>query len=300
MPIKMTRQELKDHVNATYVTLRYGISLLGFLLPIVLLVGGWAVGVSWQESISHYYHTTLRDVFVGSLCGIGAFLYLYKGFSREENIALNISGIALVCVGLFPTPIDEANLSPLRSQIGLTVEAGEPVALVELPAVADSSKLGGRVSNGGRDGLGKRDVPGELGGNGGRDERDAPGRSLGKRFRSELIHIISALVFFFSIAYVCIRCAGDTLHLVEEPRRSQLASRYWYLGRLMIVVPSVAALLDLFDLGDRYHVIFMVEWAAILVFSGYWWTKSREFKDLLNVPEVVMCQPSDVGATKSL
>ena len=233
----MNADQLRDHVHMTYISLRYGICLLGFMLPIVMVVGGWIVGLAWQDSISQYYHTPLRDLFVGSLVGIGAFLYLYKGFSREENIALNISGIALLGVALFPITINPENLT------------GPPVGTV-FKGVSPQN--------------------------------------------SEAIHIVSALLFFFSIAYVCVRCAGDTLHLIEDPtRRAELKARYSQLGGLMIIVPSLAAVLDLFDVGDQYHVVFMVEWAAILVFSGYWWTKSREFKDLLDVPEVVVCEVAE-------
>ena len=241
MRTKMNSNELRDHVHMTYISLRYGICLLGFLLPIVLLVGGLTINVSWQDSISQYYHTPLRDLFVGSLFGIGAFLYLYKGFSREENIALNISGIALLGVALFPISINQENLE-YRQPHADSMESS--LSWIGLSAQA-----------------------------------------------SETIHIMSALLFFFSIAYVCIRCAGDTLHLIDDPqRRSELKLRYTQLGVLMIVVPSLAAVLDLFDVGDQYHVVFMVEWGAILVFSSYWWTKSREFKGLLDVPEVVICE----------
>jgi hypothetical protein len=44
----------------------------------------------------------MRDVFVGVLVAIGAFLYLYKGFSRAENYALNFAGVFAVAIALFP------------------------------------------------------------------------------------------------------------------------------------------------------------------------------------------------------
>jgi hypothetical protein len=44
----------------------------------------------------------MRNVFVGVLWAIGAFLFLYKGYSRREDIALNIAGVAAVMIAAFP------------------------------------------------------------------------------------------------------------------------------------------------------------------------------------------------------
>lgn len=98
-------------VSTSYVILRNGIGVLGFALPIVMIVGGGLDHV--QASLSAYYHYsaerpgqygagTMRDLFVGMLCAIGAFLFFYRGHSLQEDIALNIAGIAAVLVALFP------------------------------------------------------------------------------------------------------------------------------------------------------------------------------------------------------
>jgi hypothetical protein len=44
----------------------------------------------------------MRDVFVGIVFAVGAFLYLYKGFGKLENYALNLAGIFGVGVALLP------------------------------------------------------------------------------------------------------------------------------------------------------------------------------------------------------
>lgn len=41
-------------------------------------------------------------IFVGLLYAIAAFLYLYKGFTKGENIALNFAAFFAVCVAFFP------------------------------------------------------------------------------------------------------------------------------------------------------------------------------------------------------
>lgn len=98
-------------VSTSYVIMRNGIGVLGFALPIVLIVGGGLDHI--QSSLSAYYHFseaqpaqygsgTMRDVFVGILCSIGAFLFFYRGHSLQEDVALNVAGIAAVLVALFP------------------------------------------------------------------------------------------------------------------------------------------------------------------------------------------------------
>jgi hypothetical protein len=95
---------LQRHMAGTYFALRVGIATIGAALPIVLWLGGLlGEGESLLGSMSAYYYSGMRDVFVGALIAIGVFLYLYKGFSPAENVALNVAGIMAVGVALFPT-----------------------------------------------------------------------------------------------------------------------------------------------------------------------------------------------------
>lgn len=107
----MKRDELQEHIFGTYLTLRYGIVLIGALLPLIVYVVGKFGGVSLQDSISDYYWASpleggeapSRNWFVGGLFAVAAFLYLYKGFSTAENVALNLAAILAVGVAIFPT-----------------------------------------------------------------------------------------------------------------------------------------------------------------------------------------------------
>jgi hypothetical protein len=100
----MTPVELRKNVLSTYFTLRLGIVVMSVLLPPVLYGLGRAFGSPLLGSMSAYYELDglVRAVFVGTLCAVGSFLYLYKGFSRIENIALNCAGVAAVLVALIP------------------------------------------------------------------------------------------------------------------------------------------------------------------------------------------------------
>ncbi|HOM12412.1 MAG TPA: hypothetical protein PLB41_03750 [Rubrivivax sp.] len=88
----------------TYFFLRVSLGSIAVALPLVLWLGGKALlDIAPQPSISAYYHTDLRDVMVGALCAVGLALLIYKGFSRAEDWLLNIAGVLVVGVALFPT-----------------------------------------------------------------------------------------------------------------------------------------------------------------------------------------------------
>jgi hypothetical protein len=100
-------QELQDHFAGTYFNLRFGFGLLGAALPLILLFAGLLMGLGLLGSISAYYDSDLRNVFVGVLVATGVCLFLYKGFSRQENLALDCAGICLVLVAFVPSSSNE-------------------------------------------------------------------------------------------------------------------------------------------------------------------------------------------------
>jgi hypothetical protein len=84
--------------------LRRAIGLLGIALPFVVSLGAWIffqTGI--QSSISSYYHTGMRNVFVGTLCAIGVFLLSYRGYERSDDIAGDLGCVFAVGAALFPT-----------------------------------------------------------------------------------------------------------------------------------------------------------------------------------------------------
>jgi hypothetical protein len=105
--------ELQEHVFSSYIHLRYGAAIIAALLPVVLYAVGKAHNVDLPSSISDYYWASnpsggfpfSRDYLVGGLFAVAAILYLYKGFSKAENIALNLAALLAVGVALFPTPV---------------------------------------------------------------------------------------------------------------------------------------------------------------------------------------------------
>lgn len=94
---------LSNHIAITYIHLRRGMAALALSLAPALALGGYVLfGTPLLPSMSAYYDSGMRDVFVGVLCAVGAFLFLYKGYTRQENWALNIAGVCAPLAALFP------------------------------------------------------------------------------------------------------------------------------------------------------------------------------------------------------
>lgn len=110
----------RDRLSISYLSLRKSIGVLGLALPIVLPLGAWLLfdAQSLEDSISDYYHTGMRNIFVGILCAIGVFLFSYKGFERKDDIAGDLACIFAVGVAIFPTTPD-GDVSSVDKLLGI-------------------------------------------------------------------------------------------------------------------------------------------------------------------------------------
>jgi len=98
------RNPLDAELIVSYLTLRKAVGIIGLLMPIVVRVGAYYFEqIPSNTSISAYYYTTMRDVFVGSLAAIGVFLFCYRGTDTQDNVLTNIAGACAVAIGLLPT-----------------------------------------------------------------------------------------------------------------------------------------------------------------------------------------------------
>ena len=97
----------------SYLGLRRAIGISGLLLPVLLGPGGWLLfGIPIQDDMSSYYHTVLRDVFVGTIFAIGIFLFCYRGHDWVENWTANFGCFSALGIALFP--IDYASAPPVQ------------------------------------------------------------------------------------------------------------------------------------------------------------------------------------------
>ena len=111
----------------SYLLIRAVIGSLGLALPVMLIVVDWCLeGWNLRGSLSAYYHSGARDLFVGTLVLTGIFLITYKIFSgrSRENWLSTVAGVAALGVALFPAGLpaaEEDRLTPLQKALTETV-----------------------------------------------------------------------------------------------------------------------------------------------------------------------------------
>jgi hypothetical protein len=94
----------QDPLVLSYLSLRKAVGIIGFALPFVLAFGKMFLQSPGLEgSISCYYYTEMRNVFVGSMCAIGIFLMSTRGYDQKDVIAGRLACAFAVGVALFPT-----------------------------------------------------------------------------------------------------------------------------------------------------------------------------------------------------
>ncbi|MEV8097014.1 DUF998 domain-containing protein [Kitasatospora sp. NPDC085879] len=111
----------QDQDPKTVQRLRFGVGLIGFLLPIVLPIGNiiTSARLTLLASMSASYYTHMRNVFVGSLCAIGVFLICYRHDRREDRLS-SLAGLFAILAALFPT-LPPASVAPHPSHLQTTV-----------------------------------------------------------------------------------------------------------------------------------------------------------------------------------
>ena len=87
-----------------YHALRIIVGILGITLPFILALGAWILfGEGLKDSISAYYYTGMRDVFIGIIFIIGSFLITYRGYDILDHIVSTIGGISAILAAIFPS-----------------------------------------------------------------------------------------------------------------------------------------------------------------------------------------------------
>lgn len=91
----------------SYLGMRLAIGLIGLILPIVLVLIDQLFLANHQlrGSMSAYYHSSARDVFVGGLVSTGIFLVTYMSAKRRtyDYVISSVAGVLVMIVAFFPT-----------------------------------------------------------------------------------------------------------------------------------------------------------------------------------------------------
>ena len=105
----------------SYFTLRKAVGILGIALPIIMVFGNIIDTGQWKilNSISSYYHTIMRNGFVGILCGVALFLFSYRGHKFIDNLAGDLACFFALGIAFLPNntdnPSDIINILHLTS-----------------------------------------------------------------------------------------------------------------------------------------------------------------------------------------
>ena len=108
----------------SYVFMRRVVGRLAIILPPLLVFGEPLVFDDRPfplGSLSAYYYSGFREIFVGMLWAIGVFLIIYKWPERtRESRVSTYAGVAVLIVSLFPTgkPGAKVATTPLQDLIG--------------------------------------------------------------------------------------------------------------------------------------------------------------------------------------
>lgn len=105
----------------SYLLIRMVVGSIGVLLPTLLFIidSGFLPGpASVRGSLSAYYHTSARDLFVGALCVTGFFLVTYMSGQKStwDYWLSTIAGIAALGVAFIPT--SRPNIAPHAARCG--------------------------------------------------------------------------------------------------------------------------------------------------------------------------------------
>lgn len=91
----------------SYLALRKAVGLVALALPFVLAIPYWLVqNHALESSISSYYYTGMRNLFVGSLCAISMFMLCARGYDLKDEIAGMFASLCALGVAFFPTTPD--------------------------------------------------------------------------------------------------------------------------------------------------------------------------------------------------
>ncbi|GGU66781.1 hypothetical protein [Lentzea flava] len=279
----MPVENKEANVRQTYLALRVAIVLLVGLLFLTILAQLVFVSLNcWQTSISAYYFTSVRPVFVGSLCAVGACLIIYRGNNDYENTALDYSGFMAFIVAFVPTGRDTAcppTNGPDEQEIAVAVGTNVG-ALLAIGVIATVITLA---------------VPAL------RQDRRSPSKlySLASVFVTLALLIVGIVMyvwqrpFFLKYGHLGAAVAlfvGIVLVVVLNAVFAAKPYKHWYFGVAIAMVLVLVLGLALI-LSDVRHWALWLEALLIAMFAAFWIVQTVELGTEVNRAEAGTSDP---------
>lgn len=268
--------DIRDDTVSTYQHLRVGMVLM---LVLLLTSVGLQVLASdptcLQSSISAYYFTPVRAVFVGCLCALGACLIVYRGSDDLEDIAMNAAGALAFVVAFVPTTVDdscEAANVPTARELEMAIDNNVAALLaVGVLGLAVALYLAGTV----------------------RDERSRRRARISvasiavvpvvcaiafvvarEQFRTAAHSVAAGVMFAAIVAIVALNGLGlARRNAVGRPDAADLRNRYAAVAGAMIGTLLVTVLV-LRTFVDQW--IFWLELFVLVEFTAFWVIQTHE------------------------
>ncbi len=269
--------DYRNELQATYRYLRLAIILLTVLLTTAVIGQVIADGGELLPSVSAYYYTPARGVFVASLCAIGTCMIVHRGRSDVEDVMLNFSGYMAFFVAFVPTPRTEVAadgdtaivptdlVEAVTNNTWAILAVGVVAFVIEVVVVPQRERA--TRSRGGRAAL-TVSVLAYLG--------LVAFFLLARQAFLDLGHGAAAIILFLGIVGV-VGVNGVALIRARREagmdRRGQLLNRYTFGFALMLVSTAVVLLL-VRPVVEQW--IFVLEALLIAQFLGFWITQTVE------------------------
>jgi hypothetical protein len=237
----------------------------------------------WQTSISAYYYTPVRAIFVGGLMAIGLCLIVIKGSTPFEDATLNVAGMLAPVVAVVPTSNVGACWSVEPRPLPVTADgtlAEWVVANVDNNITALLiAGIGGLLAAAVIASVATRNMRAIA-------EVGEPGTRFGLLVAMLLLiggaiafrawddfdtkaHSIAAIAMF---GFLAASIAGNAW---QRKGRPDARIYFWlYAGIAAAMVVSAAAMFAL--KGDWEHMVFVLEATEITLFAAFWLVQTQE------------------------
>lgn len=261
-PTDHAAQKAHNDLVLSFLAVRRAVGILGFFLPCALFAYALLTGEGLRLSISGYYYSPMREVFVGTLLAQAVFLWSYEGYREPgrlitDKLMARIAAISVALVALSPThPVEAAS------------KTAAPSAQVAPPgsgSVLDCLLTHGPTS--GHPGVDYNLMQCLL------------GPQLGPR-----LHAIAAVVFFVALAIYCL------VLFVRGPAKTPTEATehrlYRFCGWTILVCVGLIALLLLTKVDaaiQGLRPIFWLETVACFAFATSWAVKGQSLRPVVRM-----------------
>lgn len=289
--------DASTHLLATYRFLRLGLVALALLLLTSVAIEVIQAGGCMRTSISSYWFTPARGVFVGALVAIGAMLIVLKGNTEVEDVLLNIAGLLSAVVAFVPIadPGECSSaavaLTDSRPNVFNNVTALAVVGLITLVVVIVLARREARGPIPLRHVLG---IAAVLAFGGGLLAAFLWAREAFDRWA----HYAAAIPMFAILVVVMVINArsfgrSDAAREARRPRESDMVNRYAVIATVTLV--AVGVLLGAKAAFGWAHGLFWAEVAVVVAFGVFWVVQTIELwgegEALRPDPQGVNCDP---------